>query len=135
MRFLNLTTEERQLINSLYKTSSNAVVRKRCLFVKLSLKNHSMKAISALTDDGWYSIWRFFNAWESAKTLAEKEATLHIKAGRGVKPKLGRVKEIVPDLVREHNRNLNAVVSILSEKHDVKICKTTLQAFLKEAQI
>lgn len=135
MRFLKVTKEEEDLVNSLYKTSNNSVIRKRCLFVKLSLKGNSMKRISEITDEGWYSIWRFFNAWENAKNLEEKQKTLGIKPGRGAKNKLLEVKDIIPKLVRENNRNVNVVLSILEKEYQIKVCKITLQNFLKDTKI
>ena len=48
---------------------------------------------------------------------------------------LDPVKEILPDLIRENSRNLNVVLSILAEKHQINVCKITLQNFLKEAKI
>lgn len=94
-----------------------------------------MKKISAITDEGWYSVWRFFNAWERAENLEEKQKTLGIKKGRGAKNKLESVREIIPELVRENARNLNVVLSILKEKHQINVCKVTLQNFLKEENI
>ena len=60
-----------------------------------------MKAISRLTDIKWLRIVCFFNAWEGAKNLDEKEKTLGIKKGRGAKNKLEPVKEIIPKLNKE----------------------------------
>ncbi len=49
------------------------------------------------------------------ENLDEKQKTLGIKKGRGAKVKLEPVKELLPDLVKENARNLNAVLAILSE--------------------
>jgi hypothetical protein len=135
MRFITLSQEEQNLVNKLEKESPNHIVRLRCNLLKLSDKKLSMKAISRLTDIKWLRIVEFFNAWESAKNITEKQKTLSIKKGRGAKQKLESVKEILPDLVKKNSRNLNAVLAILAEKHQIKICKLTLQNFLKETKI
>lgn len=135
MRFITLSEEEQNLVNKLEKESPNHITRLRCNLLKLSHKKLSMKEISRLTDIKWLRIVEFFNAWESAKNLDEKLKTLSIKKGRGAKVKLDSVKEILPDLVKENSRNLNVVLSILAEKHQINVCKITLQNFLKETKI
>lgn len=135
MRFIILETTESSAIEKLYKSSNNSVVRERCMFLKLSMQRKPMQEISRIMQVGRLRISRFFNAWDKASTLEEKLKTLQIKKGRGAKLKLEKVKEILPDLVRENSRNLNVVVSILAENHQIKVCKLTLQAFLKETKI
>lgn len=135
MRFITLTEEEKILVNKLEKESPNHITRLRCNLLKLSNKKRSMKEISRLTDIKWLRIVELFNAWEKAENLEEKKKTLSIKQGRGAKVKLEPVKEILPELVKENSRNLNVVLSILAEKHQINICKVTLQNFLKEAKI
>jgi ABC-type branched-subunit amino acid transport system ATPase component len=135
MRFIILSEEEQNLANRLEKESPSHIVRLRCKLLLLSSKKLSMKEISRLTDVKWLRIVAFFNAWGKAKNITEKQKTLSIKKGRGAKPKLDCVKEIIPGLVRKNSRNLNAVLSILAEKYQINICKVTLQNFLKEAKI
>lgn len=79
----------------------------------------------------WLTVVRFFNAWEAAKTIEEKRATLEIKKGRGAKSKLESVASILPNLVKENSRNLNVILDILEKNNNIKICKLTLQNFLK----
>jgi transposase len=131
MRFLDLTSEEIILIDKLYKKSDNSVVRERCMFLKLSSQKHTIAAISTLLKVGRWRITQFFNAWESAESLENKQKTLGIKPGRGAKLKLEKVAAILPDLVKENSRNLNVILDILEKNHDIKICKLTLQNFLK----
>lgn len=135
MRFITLSEEEQILVNRLEKESPNHITRLRCNLLKLSNKKLSMKEISRLTDIKWLRIVDFFNAWENAQNFEEKRNTLSIKSGRGPKIKLDSVKEILPDLVKENNRNLNVVLSILKEKHQINVCKLTLQNFLKGEKI
>ncbi|MBD3907374.1 hypothetical protein NAL32_22150 [Chryseobacterium sp. Ch-15] len=94
-----------------------------------------MKEVSRLTDIKWLRIVEFFNAWENAETLSEKQKTLYIKEGRGAKVKLDPVKEILPGLIKENSRNLKVILSILSEKHQINVSKVTLQNFLKETNL
>lgn len=131
MRFLILSEAEETLATNLYKTSKNSVVRQRCLFIKLTLKRESMCEIARLSNVKWLTVVRFFNAWEAAKTIEEKRATLEIKKGRGAKSKLESVASILPNLVKENSRNLNVILDILEKNNNIKICKLTLQNFLK----
>jgi transposase len=135
MRFIVLAEEELNLVNLLEKTSSNHIVRLRCNLLKLSNNNISMKEVSKLTNIKWLRIVDFFNAWDKAKNIQEKQDCLSIKKGRGAKNKLEKVKHLIPKLVQDNSRNLNKILAILEEKHQVKICKLTLQNFLKDTKI
>ncbi|MCC9033008.1 hypothetical protein LNP80_13590 [Chryseobacterium sp. C-39] len=135
MRFITLSEKEQILVNKLEKESPNHITRLRCNLLKLSHKKLSMKEVSRLTDIKWLRIVEFFNAWENAETLSEKQKTLYIKEGRGAKVKLDPVKEILPGLIKENSRNLKVILSILSEKHQINVSKVTLQNFLKETNL
>jgi transposase len=129
MRFVRLTEEERSQLEYLYKTNANHVVRERCQCLLLSDQGHKMTAISCILNINWLKIVRFFNAWESAE---DKYMTLSIASGRGAKVKLESVKDLLPDLVQEHSRNLNPILVELKTKHNIRVCKLTLQNFLKD---
>lgn len=131
MRFLIISKEEELLVTDLYKTSDSSVVRQRCLFIKFSLQRKSMKEISRLLGVQWLTVVRFFNAWEASKTIEEKRTSLGIKKERRSKFKLDKVADILPDLVKENSRNLNVILDILDKKYEMKICKLTVQNFLK----
>jgi len=131
MRFITLSDEELILVNKLEKESPNHIVRLRCDLLKLSHKKLSMKAISRLTDIKWLRIVCFFNAWDKAEDIEEKQKTLSIKQGRGAKTKLASVRDVITDMMEENNQNLNAILSVLDEKYHTKVCKATLQNFLK----
>ncbi len=135
MRYIILSEEEQISVNKLEKESSNQITRLRCNLLKLSNKKLSMKEISRRTDNKWLRIVAFFNAWENAENIGEKQKILAVKKGRGAKVKLDSVKEVLPELVKENSRNLNVVLSILDEKYQINVCKVTLQNFLKEAKI
>ncbi|WP_336718132.1 hypothetical protein [Chryseobacterium mucoviscidosis] len=131
MRFIELTEEESILVENLYKNSDSSVVRERCMFLRLSAQKKSMMEISRIMQVGRLRVTLFFNAWEQAENLSEKQKTLSIKTGRGAKLKLDPVKDILPDLVKENSRNLNVVLNILEREHEIKITKPTLRNFLK----
>ncbi len=128
MRYIRLSEEEKHKLEQLYKTSSNSVVRTRCLALLYSNESRSIKEVSSLVRVSRRTIERFFNAWQSAKNKYE---TLSIKEGRGAKVKLESVKNQLPDLVNQHSRNLNPVLDELKTKYNIKVCKLTLQNFLK----
>jgi len=130
-----LSEEKRSLVDRLERESPIHTVRLRCNLLKLSGKKLSMMEISRLTDVKWRRIVNFFNAWEKAESIEEKLKTLSIKRGRGAKEKLARAKGFLPRLLDKNNRNLNAVLAVLAEKHQIKVCKKTLQNFLKGSRL
>jgi transposase len=135
MRFVELLEEERKVVDYLYKNSTSSVVRERCMFLKFSDDKKSMMEISRLMKVGRLRVNLFFNAWEKAETLKDKQETLGIKKGRGAKLKLKIVAGILPELVKENSRNLNVVLDILEREHQLKITKQTLITFLKGTRI
>ncbi len=128
MRFVKLSEEEKIQVANLYKTSPNSVVRNRCLSLLYSDEARSIKEVSSLVHVSRRSLERFFNAWESAR---DKYSTLSIAEGRGPKVKLESVRELLPNLVQEHSRNLNPILEELKSNYNIHVCKLTLQNFLK----
>lgn len=128
MRIVKLTDEEKSHIEILYKSSTNSVVRQRCLSLLYSNEGRSMETVAGLVFVSRKTLERLFNAWEKAE---DKYKTLSIAKGRGPKIKLESVKELLPELVQKHSRNLNPVLAELETKHNIKVCKLTLQNFLK----
>ena len=132
MRTIRLNEEEKQQLTELQKTSVNSVVRKRCLYLLLSDNLYSMKEISSITNVHWETVSRLFDSWERA-TREQKLSVLSIAPGRGAKVKLNEVKDLLPELVEKHSRNLNPILAILEKEYNIKVCKSTLQNFLKGA--
>lgn len=126
---MRLPEEEKSKVEILYKTSPNSVVRTRCLSLLYSNEARSIKEVSSLVGLFRRSLERFFNAWESA---SDKYSTLSIRTDRGAKMKLSAVKDLLPDLVKEHSRNLNPILDELYQKYHIQVCKLTLQNFLKD---
>jgi len=105
------------------------------IFFYCRKKKLSMKKISLLKNVSWHTVSRFFNSWERADGVGEKIKCLTIKKGRGAKSKLEKIKDILIDLVKSHNRSVNTLLAILSEKHGIKVCRDTLRNFLKQERI
>ena len=58
--------------------------------------------------------------------------SLPITIGRGVKTRLKGLEMVVSEQLEIHSRNLKNVLLHLEEKHSIRICKKTLQNFLKD---
>ncbi|MGL5938698.1 MAG: hypothetical protein ACRCY5_08285, partial [Phocaeicola sp.] len=69
-------------------------------------------------------------SWELSNA-DDKFSVLYSLEGRGAKVKLASVADILPALIKQHNRNLKPILEILEKEHSIKVCKLTLQNFLK----
>jgi len=132
MRQLTLSIEEQQKVENLYNTSPNRVVRERCLCILLSNQGNSMTKVSKTVNVSWRTVVRLLNKWDALDSN-QKLTALYTAKGQGAKVKLKPVADLLPDLVEAHNRNLNPVLDILEKEHSIKVCKLTLQNFLKGA--
>lgn len=132
MRFIKLSEEEKNRLEDLYKSSPDHVSRERCQCLLLSNQGHSMAELSRLLSINWLKIVRLFNAWESSE---DKYSALSIASGRGAKVKLEPVRDLLPNLVKEHSRNLNPILEELQSKYNISVCKLTLQNFLKDLRL
>ncbi len=130
MRYVVLTTKEREQLEKTYKNSNNFIERNRSLQLLLSDKRYSMAEVARQSNTDIQAVTRLFNAWDSADEH-DKMKTLSIASGRGPKFKLEQVRDKLPEMVKEHNRNLNPILHLLDIEHNIKICKQTLQTFLK----
>jgi hypothetical protein len=134
MRYIILTSKEREKLEQTYKLSTNFVERSRSLQLLLSDKRNSMADVSRQTNTDIQAIVRLFNAWDSA-VEEDKMKTLSVASGRGPKFKLEQVRDKLPELVEKHSRNLNPIIHCLDIEHNIRICKQTLQTFLKDARL
>jgi len=132
MRQLTLSIEEQQKVENLYNTSPNRVVRERCLCILLSNQGNSMTKVSKTVNVSWRTVVRLLNKWDALDSN-QKLTALYTAKGQGAKVKLKPVADLLPGLVEAHNRNLNPVLDILEKEHSIKVCKLTLQNFLKGA--
>lgn len=134
MRYILLTTKEREQLDQIYKSSNNFIERSRSLQLLLSDKRNSMAEVSRQSNTDIQAIVRLFNAWDAASE-ENKMNTLSVASGRGPKFKLEQVRDKLPEMVEKHSRNLNPIIHWLDIEHNIKICKQTLQTFLKDARL
>jgi transposase len=130
MRYVTLKTEEIETLERIHKSSTSNTVRKRSQCLLLSHQRHTIIGLASIFNVSRRTIERWFDSW------AEKGVdSLPIATGRGVKTRLlGYEKEVAQQL-ELHNRNLKNVLIHFKEKHNITICKKTLQNFLKGAGV
>ena len=131
MRTIYLSTEEVARLTELYKYSRNTVVRRRSHILLYSNQGHSIEEVSKMSGYNRKTIERLLSKWEESKGEG-KYQVLSIAPGRGTKLKLASMHEQMPDLVKKYSRNLKQLLHILETQYNIKVCKPTLQAFLKE---
>jgi transposase len=134
MRQLVLSEKEKQSIENLHKTSSNSVVRKRCLCILLSNQGNSMAQVAKTVGVSWRTISRLLDKWD-AQAPEQKLSALYTAKGQGAKSKLKSVADLLPNLVEKHSRNLKPVLDTLEKEHSITVCKATLQNFLKDTRL
>lgn len=126
MRYITLKAEEIEALESSCKSSNNTI-RKRSQCLLLSNQGRTIVDLASIFDVDRRTIERWFDKWEK-----EGLNSLPITAGRGVKTKLKGLEEVVSEQLGIHSRNLKNVLLHLEEKHNIRICKKTLQNFLKD---
>lgn len=77
------------------------------------------------------TVVRLLDAWDSAPADNRFEVLYRIE-GQGAKMKLEPVKDELPDLLEKNNRNTKLVLEELEKTYGIKVCKVTLQSFLKD---
>lgn len=127
--FFQLSEVEKGELVKLYKTSSNSIVRTRSLSLLYSNKGRSIKEVSELVHMSRRSIERLLNSCESS---SHKFCVLSIASGRGANIKLDPIKELLPEIIEQHSRNLNPILEELASKHNIEVCKLALQNFIKD---
>ena len=126
MRYVTLKTEEIEALEQGLKNSNNTI-RKRSHCLLLSHQGRTIIDMANIFDVDRRTIERWFDKWEK-----EGLNSLPIMTGRGVKTRLKGLEEVLSKLLEIHSRNLKNVLLHLEEKHNIRICKKTLQNFLKE---
>ncbi|KAA6321156.1 hypothetical protein EZS27_029157 [termite gut metagenome] len=122
--------EEIEALEHLLKTSSNNTVRKRSQCLLLSNQKRTITDLSTIFGVHRRTIERWFASW-----VLKGMQSLCIQPGRGVKTRLRGYEKEVCEQVDLHSRNLKNVITYFKEQHHIRICKKTLQNFLKEAYI
>jgi transposase len=126
MRYVTLKTEEIEALEQSCKNSNNTI-RKRSQCLLLSHQGRTIIDLASIFDVDRRTIERWFDKWEK-----EGLNSLPISTGRGVKTRLKGLEEVLSKQLEIHSRNLKNVLLHLEEKHNISICKKTLQNFLKD---
>ena len=126
MRYIKLKTEEIEALDRILKNSTNNTIRKRSQCLLLSNQKRTITDLSNIFNVSRRTIERWFDKWD-----IEGVNSLPIMNGRGVKTRLKGFENEVSQQLEIHSRNLKNVLLYFEKKHNIKICKKTLQNFLK----
>ena len=126
MRYITLKTEEIEVLELMYKNSINNTIRKRSQCLLLSHQRRTITDLSDIFNVNRRTIERCFDSW-----VLSGVDRLPIMPGRGVKTRLKELEEDISIQLELHSRNLKNVLLYLEKQHNIKICKKTLQNFLK----
>ena len=126
MRHVTLKTDEIETLEQDKKSSHNTI-RKRSHCLLLSDQGRMITDMATIFNVDRRTIERWFDKWKK-----EGMNSLPISTGRGVKTRLKGLEEVLSKQLEIHSRNLKNVLLYLEEKHNIRICKKTLQNFLKD---
>jgi len=131
MRKVVLSQSEKEKLTSLQKYSDNSVERNRSLCLLLSNKGNSMSKIAKMLGMCYQAISKLLDAWEGAEPENRFSVLRHAE-GQGAKVKLKPIEKEIPEMLEKHNRNTKLVLQEIENQYNIKICKVTLQNFLKD---
>jgi len=126
MRYVTLKTEEIEALERSSKNSNNTI-RKRSQCLLLSGQGRTIIDLASIFAVDRRTIERWFDKWEK-----EGANSLPITTGRGAKTRLKGLEKVLSKLLEIDSRNLKNVLLHLEEKYNIRICKKTLQNFLKD---
>jgi transposase len=126
MRYITLKTEEIESLKQILKNSTNNTIRKRSQCLLLSNERRTITDLSSIFSVNRRTIERWFDAWAISGVYS-----LPIAAGRGVKTRLIGYEQEIAEQLEIHSRNLKNVLLYMENQHNIRICKKTLQNFLK----
>ncbi len=126
MRYITLKTEEIESLKQILKNSTNNTIRKRSQCLLLSNERRTITDLSSIFSVNRRTIERWFDAWAISGVYS-----LPIVAGRGVKTRLIGYEQEIAEQLEIHSRNLKNVLLYMENQHNIRICKKTLQNFLK----
>ena len=126
MRYVTLKTEEVKALEELYNSAPDNSTRKRSHCLLLSHQKRTITDLSKVFKVSRRTIERWLNDW-----AASGIDSLPILPGRGVKTRLKGHEEEIAKQLELHSRNLKNVLLHFDKEHNIKICKKTLQNFLK----
>jgi transposase len=130
MRHVVLTKEEVAKLTSIQKHGKHSLERQRSMCLLLSHQRHSMAAVAKLMNIGRLTVVRLLDAWDAA-AIEQRFDVLYREPGQGAKKKPDSVKEQLPEMLERNNRDTKLLPDDLEKNHHIKVCKVTLQNFLK----
>lgn len=134
MRKVVLSQSEKEKLTYLQKYSDNLVERNRSLCLLLSNQGNSMSKIARMLGMCYQAISKLLDAWERSEPDNRFSVLRHAE-GQGAKSKLKPIEKQISELMEKHNRNLNIVLQEIENEYNIKICKVTLQNFLKGTRL
>jgi len=134
MRHVVLTKNEVKQLTDLQKHGKTSLERNRSMCLLLSNQKLSMSTVAKLTNVNRMTVVRLLDTWENSPA-ENRIDTLYRVAGQGAKMKLEAVREQIPELLENNNRNTKLVLEDLEKTYGIKVCKITLQNFLKDTGI
>ena len=128
IRQIELSKEERHVLNKGYSKGSRHAFRKRSHVVLLKAEGRPSKDIGRIVQMHEVSVNHWLNRYE-----AEGIAGLVTKEGRGRKPLLDEQQDatIVRDVITEERQRLKQAKELLEQKLNKKFSGKTLKRFLK----
>ena len=126
MKYVTLKTEEIKALEELYKNALDSSTRKRSHCLLLSHQKRTITDLSKVFNVSLRTIERWLDDWNESGL-----DSLPILPGRGVKTRLKGYEQVIETQLELHSRNIKNVLLYFEEEHNIKICKKTLQNFLK----
>jgi len=135
MRNIKLSETEKRELTRLLATNTNSVVQRRCKALLMSnMEIYSMQEIVDEIGICRTTLYHLFNRWESSTNWKDKFKALSIGKGRGAKPKLDPVRDVLPDLVKKCNGKTKLIHRELKKKYGIIVCRATLRSYLRELE-
>jgi transposase len=134
MRHIILTQSEKAKLTSVRKQGKTSLERNRSMCLLLSDRGYSMSKVAEIMGINRMTVRRLLNTWENAIPDKRFESLYRVE-GRGAKSKLEPVRDKIPQLLENNDRNINTVLEELKKKYGIAVCKVTLRTFLKESGI
>lgn len=127
MRYITLTEEDYNLLQTMKKETTSKILLPRIECLLLSHQGMKVKALSSYLEVVPKTIYEWMDLWEK-----EGISGILPKGGSGSKKKLQHIPLAdIGEMVSKNSRNLAPVLHELKEKYQVSVCKKTLQRFLK----
>lgn len=126
MRYIKLLDQDREKLEFLYRKDGSATVRKRSQCLVLSHQGRNITDLAKIFNVSRRTVERWFEGWGG-----KGFGSLPVRPGRGARTLLAGHEEEVREQLALHNRNLNNVLGHFKARHNIIICKRTLQNFLK----